>query len=150
MFSSMAVEEKTWYPYRLSGNYTQALYLCMSPDQIFRARPADSGQRGARKKFGVWAMGMGGSLAQLAPPLGRVASEFRNFRIPRLMMPSSVICLLTEEWRRARRHTEVSALPCVSFLPVYLLKSDMLLRASLQMPSIQWEDGRNCTESKSG
>ena len=57
-------------------------------------------------------------------------------------MPSSVICLLTEEWRRARRHTEVSALPCVSFLPVYLLKSDMLLRASLRMPSIQWEDGR--------
>ena len=109
---------------------------------------------GARK---IWCLGTGGgSLAPISPTPrpallpNFVTSEFRNFRIPRLMMPSSVICLLIEEWRRARRHTEVSALPCVSFLPVYLLKSDMLLRASLQMPSIQWEDGRNCTESKSG
>ena len=119
------------------------------PQTKFFARALRTRAKGARAKNLV-SGGMGGSLAQLAPPLGRVASEFRNFRIPRLMMPSSVICLLTEEWRRARRHTEVSALPCVSFLPVYLLKSDMLLRASLQMPSIQWEDGRNCTESKSG
>ena len=49
-----------------------------------------------------------------------VASEFRNFRIPRLMAPPC--CLLIEEWRRAGRHTEVSTIPCVSFLLVYLLK----------------------------